>query len=217
MIFTDRREAGRKLAETLAREAVVADAERVVVLAVPRGGLPVGAEVARALEAPLDVVVARALRSPHDPEVPIGVVGGDGHVEVDDDAVQRLGLDPDAVARELDERRERVARRLAVYREALEPVDVDGAVVVVVDDGAASGVTAYHACELARRAGAEAVVLALPVAPASVAERLERAADRVVVLTQPAEFLAVGQAYQDFPQLDDETALEVVAQATPHP
>ena len=217
MIFTDRSEAGRRLAEALAREPAVAEAEHVVVLAVPRGGLPVGVEVARGLDAPLDVAVARTLRSPHDPEVPIGVVGGDGHVEVDDDAVARLGLDADAVAREVAQRRERVARRLAVYREALEPVEIEGAVAVVVDDGAASGVTARHACALARRAGAGTVVLGLPVAPEGAAERFADVADRVVVLTEPAEFLAVGQAYQDVPQLDDEAALSVLGYASASP
>ncbi|QBI18995.1 hypothetical protein ER308_05175 [Egibacter rhizosphaerae] len=213
MIFTDRREAGRLLADALRGEPAVRGADRVVVLAVPRGGLPVAVEVARALEAPLDVAVSRSLRAPHDPEVSIGSVGADGHVEIDDAAVARLGLVEENLRAEIDERRDLVARRLALYREVLEPLDPTGAVAVVVDDGVASGGTATQACGLARRAGADTVVLAVPVASATAVPRLEQAADRVVVLTSPAEFLAVGQAYQEFPQVDDEAALAVLEQA----
>ena len=210
MIFTDRIEAGRRLATALAEDPVVRDAGRVVVLAIPRGGLPVGAEVSRVLGAPLDVAVARRLRAPHDPEIGVGGVGADGHVEIDEATVERLGLTREEVDAEVAHRRARVARRLELYRRVVDPVDLDGAVVVVVDDGIASGGTARLACSLARRGGAAEVVLAVPVAPESAEHDLAEVADRILVLTTPAEFLAVSQAYQEFPQLDDDDVLAVL-------
>lgn len=210
MIFTDRGEAGRRLAEALADEPVVTTAARLVVLAVPRGGLPVALEVAHTLGADLEVAVARELRAPHDPDVAFGAVGADGHVEVDEPTVERLGLAQSEVDAELARRRAAVERRLVLYRQAVEPVDLDGAVVIVVDDGIASGGTARQACALARRGGAGTIILAAPVAPAEVEVQLADVADRFVVLTNPAEFLAVGQAYQDFPRLEDDEVLELL-------
>ena len=210
MIFTDRTEAGRQLADALAADPLVRDAERLVVLAVPRGGLPVGAEVSRRLAAPLDVVVTRRLRVPHDPEIGFGGVGADGHVEIDQDTVARLGLTREEVETEIEDRRGRVARRLELYRRVIPAAELDGAVAIVVDDGIASGATAHLACGLARRGGAAQVVLAVPVAPDTAEETLAGAADRVLVLTTPAEFLAVSQAYQDFPRLDDDDVLAIL-------
>ncbi len=210
MIFADRREAGRSLASALASEPFVRDAARVVVLAIPRGGIPVGAEVARALGAPLDVAIARELRAPHDPDIPFGVVGADDYVEVDEDTVERLGLSEAEVAAEVDRRTAAVKRRLALYREALEEPSLEDAVAIVVDDGVASGGTARRACELAWREGAAHVVLAAPLAALDAEEALADVTDRVVVLTYPDEFLSVGQAYLDFPRLSDEELLELL-------
>jgi putative phosphoribosyl transferase len=206
-VFENRREAGRMLAEALGASGTLGDAGRVVVLAIPRGGLPVGAEVARALGAEFDVVVVRKLRSPHNSELGFGAVAGDGHVEVDDDLVAELGITREEVEAEVDDRREAVQRRLELYRAATPAVDLAGAVVVVVDDGIATGGTAREACLLARRAGAARVVLAVPVAPQDVAEELREVADELVVLSLPPEFLAVDQAYRDFVELDDDDAL----------
>lgn len=207
MIFDDRSEAGQRLAEALSREPVVRDADPLVVLAIPRGGLPVGLEVARALGGQLDVAIARELRAAHDPDIAFGAVAADGHVDVDGGAVERLGLSEAEVAAELDRRRAAVERRLAVYRQALEPAALDGAVAVVVDDGIASGGTARQACALARRMGAEQLVLGAPIAPSGVEATLDDVVDRFVVLTRPDEFLAVGQAYREFPRLDDQELL----------
>lgn len=205
-VFDNREAAGERLAEVLAEHEAVRSAERVVVLGVPRGGLPVGAAVARRLEADLDVVVARKLRSPSNPEVGFGAVGSDGHVEVDEEMVERLGIPPERLEEEIADRRAAVQRRLDLYRSIVPAVDLGGATVIVVDDGVATGGTARQACAVARRGGAATVVLAVPVAPNGVAERLEDAADHVVVLETPAEFLGVTQAYAEFEQLDDEAS-----------
>jgi putative phosphoribosyl transferase len=209
-VFEDRRDAGRKLAEALAARPRVRDAERLVVLGVPRGGLPVGAEVARTLGAAFDVVVVRKLRSPVNPELGFGAVGADGHVEIDEATVGRLGITREQVDAEVADRTAAVERRVALYRGVAPPVDLHGAVVIVVDDGIATGGTARQACAYARRGGAGAVILAVPVAPVSAAERLADAADEVLVLSTPAEFIAVGQGYSDFSQLSDEDAVEAL-------
>ncbi|MBA2318473.1 MAG: phosphoribosyltransferase [Euzebyales bacterium] len=213
-VFEDRQDAGRRLATALSTHPEVEGAERIVVLGVPRGGLPVGAEVARALRAPFDVVVVRKLRSPHNQELGFGAIGADGHVEVNDDLVARLGLSTAEIEQEIADRRDAVGRRVALYREAAAPADLEGAVAIVVDDGIATGGTARLACAYARRNGARRVLLAAPVGPAGVTERMADAADAVLVLSTPAEFLSVGQAYADFAQLSDTdavTALRVAA------
>ena len=202
-VFEDRDDAGRRLGETLAGHPLLADAERVVVLAIPRGGLAVGVQVARRLDAALDVAVVRRLRSPHNSELAFGAVGADGHVDLDEDLVAELGLSEEEVRREVADRSESVRRRVAMYRETTPQVPLDGAVAVVVDDGIASGGTATEACLLARRSGAATVLLAVPVAPAAVVEELGGVADALVVLSQPEEFMNVDQAYKTFTHVDD--------------
>lgn len=214
-VFEDRRDAGRRLAAVLVDHPDVRAAERLVVLGVPRGGLLVGAEVTRALDAAFDVVVVRKLRSPQNPELGFGAVGADGHVIVDRDAVEQLGISDAQIEEEVADRRDAVRRRLALYRSVVPAADLTGAVVVVVDDGVVTGGTARRACALARRGGASRVVLAAPVAPAAVAERLADSADSVVVLSTPAEFLGVPQAYTRFESLDDDAAVQALRSALP--
>ncbi|MGH8895787.1 MAG: phosphoribosyltransferase [Egibacteraceae bacterium] len=210
VVFQDRYDAGRRLATALADDAGLAGGQRLVVLAIPRGGLPVGAEVARALDAEFDVVVVRKLRTPQNPELGFGAVGSDGHVEIDQQLVRRLRLTQEQIRAEIEDRRQLIERRLELYRSVTPAVDLAGALVIVVDDGIATGATAREACALARRMGAARVVLAVPVAPWRTAAEFASAADRVLVLNEPAEFFAVGQAYKDFGQLDDASSLEVL-------
>lgn len=212
-VFADRTDAGRQLAARLAEVSAVAGAERVVVLAVPRGGLPVGAEVARTLHAPLDVAVVRKLRSPANPELGYGAIDAEGHVDLDERTVERLGITREEIEAEVADRRALVQQRLELYREVTDRVEMAGACVVVVDDGVATGGTARQACAFARRAGATRVVMAAPVGPDDVEERLADVADDVVVLVHPAEFLSVSQAYEDFAMLDDDAAVDAVRAA----
>lgn len=212
-VFADRTDAGRQLAARLTDVPTVVGADRVIVLAVPRGGLPVGAEVARALAAPLDVAVVRKLRSPANPELGYGAIDAEGHVDLDEDTVERLGITREEIEAEIADRRELVQQRLELYREVTDRVEMAGACVVVVDDGIATGGTARQACAFARRAGAARVVMAAPVGPADVEHRLADVADEVVVLVHPAEFLSVSQAYEDFAMLDDEAAVDAVRAA----
>ncbi len=198
--FRDRREAGRLLAERVAGLR----AESPVVLGLPRGGVPVAAEVARALRAPLDVIVVRKLGVPYQPELGFGAIG-EGDVRLlDDDLVRQTGLssrEVEAVARrEQDE----LARRVARYRHGRAPIPIRGRTVVIVDDGLATGGTAAVAVRVARELGARRVVVAVPVAPPETIVRLRAEADDVISLLTPARFVAVGQWYDDFDQTSDE-------------
>jgi len=211
--FRDRTEAGRLLAARLSPFA----AEHPVVLGLPRGGVPVAFEVAAALSAPLDVIVVRKLGVPDQPELAMGALGENGVRVVDDHILRITRVQP----REVDrvERRERaeLERRVARYRGDRARVSLQGRVVILVDDGIATGSTARAACRVARALGASRVVLAAPVGPPDVAQRVADDADEVICVSQPEDFSAVGSAYQDFAQTTDEEVEELLAQGTaPH-
>lgn len=201
--FTDRREAGRELGAALG----ALELGHPVVLGLPRGGVPVADEVARALGAPLDVLVVRKLGVPWQPEVAMGAVGERGAVVWNADVRRRIHLS-EGELRAL-ERRERaeVEARVSRFRGDSPPVELAGRTAVVVDDGVATGATARVACSMARELGAERVVLAAPVAPPDVIAEFPEA-DEVVVLSAPRGFMAVGMHYRDFAQTSDD---EVVA------
>lgn len=209
MLFADRTDAGRRLAPAVEhlRE------ERPVVLGLPRGGVPVAHEVARALGAPLDVVVVRKLGVPYHPELGFGAIGEGGVRVLSDDIVRRSGVrQPELTAVEHAEEQE-LLRRARRYREGRPRVAVDGRTVIVVDDGVATGATAAAACQVVREQGAAHVVLAVPVAPPDVVERLHGAADDVVCLSRPDLFSAVGEWYQDFAQTTDEEVITRLTEA----
>jgi putative phosphoribosyl transferase len=198
--FTDRRHAGRELAARLGH--LRGDA---VVLGLPRGGLPVADEVARALGAPLDVLVVRKLGVPWHPELAMGAVAtGDVRV-LNDDVLQMAGVPERQVEEVNDRERQEVARRERQYRGGRPPVPVEGRVAVVVDDGLATGATAAAGVRAVRERGPVSVVLAVPVAAPDTVARLERVADEVVCPRFPPGFIAVGGYYDDFsPVTDDE-------------
>lgn len=206
-MFTDRTEAGERLAERLREAAVTPD----LVLAIPRGGLPVGRAVADALGAPLDVVVASKVGAPGNPELAIGAVAGDGSLWLNDSLVDRLGVDEAYVEAER-EREAGVAReKVSEYRGGDPLPDVSGKRVVVVDDGVATGATALACLKQVREGGAARVVFGTPVAAASAIPRLREDADDVVVVDVPEQFSAVGYHYRNFGQVTDEEALTYLA------
>jgi predicted phosphoribosyltransferase len=206
--FTDRADAGRRLAERLRTEL----APGTVVLGLPRGGVPVAYEVARVLGLALDVVVVRKLGLPAQPELAMGAVG-EGVRVLNETVLRRARVDAaDLAAVEARERAE-VERRTLALRAGRPAVSVDGRDVVIVDDGVATGATARAACEVVRARGARSVVLAAPVGPAAAPGALAGAADRVVLLHAPAEFGAVGQFYLDFGQTADEEVTALLALA----
>ncbi|MFG3012701.1 phosphoribosyltransferase family protein [Streptomyces cinerochromogenes] len=199
-MFRNRLEAGRRLAERLE----YLRGQDVVVLGLPRGGVPVAAEVAAALDAPLDVCLVRKLGVPYQPELGMGAIGEDGVRVINQEVLRGTGVSPDDLHL-VEERERRVLHdRAARYRGATPPVSVAGRTAVVVDDGVATGSTARVACRIARARGAARIVLAVPVAPRDFARRLGGDADDMVCLENPWDFAAVGQFYGDFTQVEDE-------------
>lgn len=206
MRFQDRREAGRALAE---RVAHLAD-DDVVVAALVRGGMPVAAEVARALEAPLEALVVRKVGAPFNPEFGIGAVSEEGRVVRNQRALETANVD-EAQFRQLAEEQEaEVERRVVLYRGDRSRERFEGRTVIVVDDGLATGVSATAGVEVAREMGAEKVVLAVPVGAPESVRRLKEVADEVVCPEQPADFRAVGSWYVDFAQVSDDDVKQIL-------
>lgn len=207
--YRDRADAGRQLGEAVASM----DVEDPVVLALPRGGVPVAREVAQRLDAPLDVVVVRKIGAPRNPEYALGALG-EGDVEVlDDDAMAQLGVDRSDLERTIAREREELERRLRRYRGERRGVDVTGRNVVLVDDGIATGRTAAAAAQVLKAKGAKRVVLAVPVGPPQSVDTLRGMFDDVLVLRTPRGFMAVGAWYDRFDQTSDD---EVVRHLEEH-
>ncbi len=210
--FSNRVEAGQRLAHELAPLA----GEDIVVLGLPRGGVPVAAEVARSLGVPLDVIVVRKLGVPAQPELAMGAIGEAGARFVDNRIVARAGVSPADLDRVEAREREVLEARVRRLRGGRPPVDLAGRTAVVVDDGIATGATARVACTVARHLGAARVVLAVPVGPESTLAAVTEA-DTVVCPVTPRRFLAVGQHYADFRPTTDEEVVALLAAATPCP
>jgi predicted phosphoribosyltransferase len=208
MIFADRVEAGERLAKALVHHAGTS----CVVLAIPRGGVIVGEVVARALGAPLDVVVPRKIGAPGNPELGIGAVAPGVRV-LDPSAVTLLGVSEAYLEREIAAQEAEIERRQQAYRDGRSAHPVVGKVAIVVDDGVATGGTAVAALRWARVQGAAHVVLAVPVAPPQTIRRLRAEADEVVALETPEPFFAVGEWYRDFEQTSDDEVVAALARS----
>ena len=208
--FADRREAGQRLADSLA----TLRGEPVIVLGIPRGGVVVAAEVARALDAPLDVVVPRKVGAPGNPELGLGAVAP-GVSVLDERLIRDLGVPRSYLEQEIAAQEREIERRTAAYRGDRPPVELDGKTAVVVDDGVATGGTAVAALRWAKYAGARRVVLAVPVAPRQAMAGLAEEADDVVVLGTPEPFYAVGQWYDRFDQVSDDEVVRLLQGSQP--
>lgn len=208
-MFHNRRDAGQQLAAKVHTMQL----DRAVVLGLPRGGVPVAAEVARVLDAPLDVIVVRKLGIPFQPEVAMGAIGEGGARVIDSRLIAAAGVSDEDVARVEARERATLDARVRNVRAIRPRVDLTGRTAIIVDDGLATGATATVACQIARAHGATRVVLAVPVAPAEVLDTFDVADDVVTVLV-PTPFRAVGLHYADFsPTSDDEVADILTAEA----
>lgn len=198
--FRNREEAGRKLAEYFARQGV----EDAIVLALPRGGVPVAEAVAEALRAPLEVLVVRKIGAPGNPEYGIGAIAEDGYVWLDAAAAKATGSSPAELAARIQAERTEIARRVALYREGRPLPSLRDRTVILVDDGLATGVTARAAIGATRSLGAGTLILAAPVCARKTAHHLASLADGVVCLEAPERLYAVAEWYEDFAQLTDD-------------
>jgi putative phosphoribosyl transferase len=206
--FRDREEAGRALAEALSGLRN----EDMVVLGIPRGGVVVGAEVARALGAELDVVIPRKIGAPQNPELGLGAIAPGVRV-LDQRLIEALGVDEQYLEREIAAEEREIERRTEAYRSGTPSAGIAGRVAVVVDDGVATGGTAVAALRWARAKGARQVILAVPVAPREALSRLAEECDEVVALATPEPFFAVGQWYEYFGQVGDREVIELLSAA----
>jgi putative phosphoribosyl transferase len=209
MVFADRREAGRQLAARLGRMTF----ERPVVLALPRGGVPVAVEVAAVLQAPLDLLFVRKIGLPSQPELAVGAVvdGPDPQMVLNERVLAMVDVSEAYLMRERDRELAEIERRRALYRGDRPPVDVRGRDVILVDDGVATGTTVRAALTALDRIGVARQILAVPVIAPDTAAAFRADGIEVVALVEPADFRAVGEFYRDFHQLEDKEVIELLA------
>jgi putative phosphoribosyl transferase len=210
-MLADRTEAGRRLAERLRQFKD----ERPVVLALPRGGVPVAYEVAKALEAPLDLVLVRKIGAPFQPELAIGAVvdGERPELVVNRGMVEECGVPDSYLEKERQRQLAEIERRRQLYFAGRPRAEVKDRTAIVIDDGMATGATMEAALHATRRAGPRRLVLAVPVAPPDTIERLRSEVDEVVCLMMPAYLGAIGSFYRDFHQLDDAEVIRLLEAA----
>jgi len=205
-LFRDRVEAGKRLASAL-KDFAGKDA---IVLAIPRGGVVVGFEVARALDVPLDVIIPRKIGAPDNPELAIGAMTEDGTIILDESLIQYLRVPEDYIQEESERQKLEIERRLKLYRGDVAYPSLKDREVIIVDDGIATGSTMKAALASIRKRGAKAIVVAIPVGPPSTIRELEKEANRVVCLHNPESFYAIGQFYEDFAQTTDEEVIRLL-------
>jgi predicted phosphoribosyltransferase len=208
-IFHDRQDAGRRLAKGLIRYRD----ENPIVLALPRGGVPVGYEIARALEAPLDVLVARKLGTPDQPELAMGAVAPGGVLILNERLVRWLEFSEEQIERIATRERAEMERRLRLFRGERSAPVVRGKTVILVDDGIATGMTVRAAILSLRRQGPRSLVLAVPVCAAQTAKELRFEVDELVCLKTPTDLLAIGYWYENFEQISDDEVVRILEYA----
>lgn len=209
-VFQNRAEAGRRLGQALHRYAGRTD---TLVLALPRGGVPVGFAVARAIGAPLDLMLVRKLGVPGQEELAMGAIASGGVQVLNTELVASLGLDAEVIAASAAREQRELARRELAYRGERPPPAIAGRCVILVDDGLATGATMRAAVAALRRQHPARIVVAVPVAPPDTVARLRAEADEVICLETPAAFFAIGPWYREFPQLTDNEVRELLAEA----
>jgi predicted phosphoribosyltransferase len=209
--FIDRREAGRFLAGKLKHFAENSD---VVVLALPRGGVPIGYEIAQALNAPLDIFIVRKLGVPIYEELAMGAIASGGVRVLNEDVIRRLGITKRMIDAATAEEQRELQRREHEYRRDRAPVDVTGRIAILVDDGMATGATMRAGVRALRRRNPKRIIVAVPVGAAETCEQFESEVDEVICGKRPENFSAVGAWYQDFTQTTDEEVCELLDRST---
>jgi len=209
-MFRDRKHAGEMLAALLGSYRGRAE---TLLLALPRGGVPVAAAVARALALPLDVLPVHKIGAPSEPELAVGAVAADGFVVLDEEAIAAMQISRTALESVIAGEREELLRRERLYRGDRPPLALEGQTAILVDDGLATGYTMLAAIRAVRRQRAASVVVAVPVAPQETLDRLRAEADEVVCVDIPPRLVAVGQFYENFNQVSDQQVREELLQS----
>lgn len=207
MIFKNRVEAGKKLAEKLKKY------KNPIILSIPRGGVVIGHEIAKDLNCKHDVIIARKLGAPSNPELAIGAVTAEGDLYLDETLIEKMGVDHKYILGEQERQMKEAERREETYRGGRKKIKIQGKTVIVIDDGLATGATMEAAVRSVNRSGAKEVVVAVPVAPADTEERYRKLGIDIVVLYSPESFWAIGQFYEDFPQVTDEEVIKILGGA----
>lgn len=210
-MFKDRRDAGIQLAERLTHYK---DKDNLLVLALPRGGVVPGFEVAKALNAPLDVLIVRKIGFPGQPEFAIGAVAETGAVSMNRSIVGRYNVSGDYIKEETARKKEEIARRVEMYRGGRSIENLEGRTIILVDDGVATGATMKAGIAALKKEKIGKLVIALPVAPPSTADELGDMADEVICLETPEDFAAVGGYYYDFTQVTDDEVVAMLNEAS---
>ena len=208
MLFKNRVEAGQKLASALKNID-----KNAIVLAIPRGGVVVGFEVARVFNVPLDIIITRKIGAPGNPELAIGAVAEDGTYLLDNNLVEMMGVPQDYIEREVENQKNEIKRRLQRYRGNSPSPILAKREVILVDDGVATGSTVKAALHFLRRIGVKNLIVAIPVGPADTIKELKREADYVICLHMPEPFYAIGEFYENFDQTSDEEVIELLRQS----
>jgi len=206
-MFSNRTEAGKELAEKLKKHKALKD---LIVLAIPRGGVVVGWEIAKSLKTQMDLVIPRKIGAPHNPELAIGAVMQDGTSILNNELVSRLGVEDEYIKKETENQVEEIRRRLKKYRKSTDDPDIEDKIVILVDDGIATGFTVKAALDYIKRQHPTKIILAVPVMPPDTYEKMVELTDEVVCLKVPQVFFAVGQFYEDFDQVEDEEVIRLM-------
>jgi putative phosphoribosyl transferase len=207
MVFKNREEAGKKLAVKLKN---FQEKKNLIVLAIPRGGLAVGKELSTALNCPLDIIVTKKIGAPGNPELAIGAVGAVGEPVINEELASRVGADEKYLEKEIADRQAEVERRIKEYRGERPPPDFKDKIVIITDDGVATGATMEAAVEVVRQQEPKKIVVAVPVTARDSLKKLEEKADEVIYLDAPLMFFAVGQFYQEFGQVSDKEVINLL-------
>lgn len=209
MVFKDRNDAGRKLAEKLRSY----QHENPIVLAIPRGGVVLGYEVAKALKAPLDIIITRKLGAPGQPELGIGAIAPNGIRVLNTEVIQWLGVSQDELEAITQREQQELNRRLQRYRGDRPMPDIQERTVILIDDGLATGITARASIQALKQMQPRKLVLAVPVSSPETADALRPEVDELVCLETPPDFFAVGAHYQEFEQVTDQEVIDLLARA----
>jgi len=210
MIFKNRVEAGQKLAETLGK---FKDGKDTIILALPRGGVVIGYEVARKLNLPLDIVVPRKIGAPGNPEFAIGAITETGEGIFEEMAIGAYGITESYLRNEIKKEKAEAERRLKLYRGTRSPLDLKNKTVILVDDGLATGLTMRAAIKTVKKYGAAKIVAAIPVTSPEAAELVKKEVDEIIYLEAPAFFGAVGSFYEEFGQTTDDEVVNLLKQS----